>query len=737
MNRIDILDGNFRSKEPIGGVLRKKATIAVGLSLFALTGFGSAAHAQDGATDQGAKRKSEVFGETIVVTAQKRGQNLQDVGISITAYSGDQLSALGFNDSFAIVTQTPGLQVSGTAAGVVGTFSIRGVTQNDFSAAQEGPVAVYVDEAYISQNFVTNFSLFDIDRVEVLRGPQGTLFGRNATGGLVHYVTRRPTKDLDGYFEVELGEDGRRRIGGALGGGLSDAVSARISFQTNKRDGLIYNDIGRDLLDVEDYAIRGQLLFEPSSDLNILLKAQYANEDDAKGGFTKRLARPNRTFTTDPNATDIFGNGQDPDNDPFTVSYDFDAFNTVEMVDLSGHINWTIGDVTLTSITNYQDIKHGFGEDVDASPVSGFNFAQFEDVQQFSQELRVSFEGERLKGVVGAFYLDISGDYNTAQSGDAFFGPGGLYLLDALQETTTFAIFGQAEFAITEELALTAGARLNIDKKDFAFFEAGAQRFSDGFKDTDWSGKLQLDYKPNSDLLIYAGVNRGIKSGGYNQPFIVPSDLSLFAYDGEVLTAYEAGVKATLSDGLRINAATFYYDYDGYQVFTFDGVAVRLFNANAKNVGAELELIATPFEGLDLVLGGSWLDAEVRDLPAANFANGRTTPALAPEFSLNGLIRYSWPIFNGDLAVQLDASWRDDQKFDINNNDIVTEGAYAIANARVTYTGNNNAWSASIFVNNITGTDYRTYGIDLANLGFGLDVLGLERWAGANVKINF
>ena len=160
--------------------------------------------------------------EEVVVTAQKREQNLQDVGVSVTAFTGDQLAKLGFTNSLDIIVQTPGLEVSGAGGGSINSFTIRGVTQNDFAASQEGPVAVYVDEAYISTNVVTGFSLFDLDRVEVLRGPQGTLFGRNATGGLLHYISVRPSQEFEGFVDVQIGESGRQRLEGAVGGGLTD-----------------------------------------------------------------------------------------------------------------------------------------------------------------------------------------------------------------------------------------------------------------------------------------------------------------------------------------------------------------------------------------------------------------------------------------------------------------------------------------------------------------------------------
>ncbi len=275
--------------------------------------------------------------QEVVVTAQKREQSLQDVGVAVTAFSGDQLRALGLNNSIDLVAQTPGLEANGFGGGAISTFSIRGVGQNDFSANQEAPIAVYVDEAYISSNVSTRFSIFDIERVEVLRGPQGTLFGRNSTGGLVHYVTTNPSQDFGGFVDVEFGEDGRKRLEGAIGGGISEVVSGRLAFISNEDDGLIDNQFSPNSPSVrrtDDYSIRGKLLIVPSDDLSIIFKAQVSDEDASPGGYSLGLQEGT--------AADFFGYS-DADGDPYTISADFDAFQTTEITELGMTVDWDIG----------------------------------------------------------------------------------------------------------------------------------------------------------------------------------------------------------------------------------------------------------------------------------------------------------------------------------------------------------------------------------------------------------
>ena len=336
--------------------------------------------------------------EEIVVTAQKREESLQDVAISVAAFSGRQLAELGLTHATDLVKQVPGLKVSGAGGGTVTAFSIRGVTQNDFASGQESPVAVYVDEAYISQSYVTSFSLFDLERAEVLRGPQGTLFGRNATGGLVHYISRKPSQEAGGYVDLQLGEDGRQRAEAAVGGGLGESVAGRLSVLREKDDGLIKNDIGPNTMQTDNYAVRGQLLIEASPDVDVLLKAQYGKEKGPRGGYAHHVAL-NGAFVQDPTATDFFGY-RDADGDPFSVSQDFPAYYSAKVTDLLARIEWRIGDITVTSVSNYQKITHGYGEDADVSPNDVYNYEAANDVKQGSQELRAAWDTESTRNVV-------------------------------------------------------------------------------------------------------------------------------------------------------------------------------------------------------------------------------------------------------------------------------------------------------------------------------------------------
>ena len=684
-----------------------------------------------------------VLGDTIVVTAQKRDQDQQDVGISVTAYSGDQLRDLGFTDSIDLIAQTPGLEASGFGGGALNSFNIRGVGQNDFAANQEAPVALYIDEAYQSSNVTTRFSLFDIERAEVLRGPQGTLFGRNSTGGLVHYVTVKPSQEAEAFIDFTGGEQGRVRVEAAAGGGLSDTVSTRFSFNYNRDDGLLENDIGPNTVKQKNFAGRGQVLVEPTEDVSILFKVQYAEENGSPNGYSFGLP----SF----NATDFFGY-VDADGDPFTISDDFESFKNTKVLDFTGTLNWDLGFATLTSVTNFQDIEDFYGEDADASPTSAFHYTQSSIVEQFSQEFRLNFEGERHRTVIGVYYLNIDGDYSVQQFGDAFFGPDTFETL-ASQKTTTYAVFAQTEYDLTDRLAITLGARFNHDEKDYELesVDFGFPLFSDMIEESDWSGKAQLDYRATDNVLLYAGVSRGIKSSGFNLP-LTPLAVADLPFDSETLVSYEIGAKTALGDRVRLNASAYYYDYNDYQAYNIDAFFnTLLFNADAEYYGAEVEFIANPVDGLDILLGASYIDTEVSGLPtdfntldpitfaaAQNFPTGVEEAPLAPEFTFNGLVRYARPALGGTVAVQGDFNWKSDHKFNLAQSEPAFEEAYGVVNARISYTSGDERWTASIFANNLTDTRYRTFGVD-GTLFFGSseDVFGAKRWYGGNIRVNF
>ena len=757
--------------------------------------------------------------EEIVVTAQKREQNLQDVPIAITSFSGAQMNAMGIQDSFDIATFTPGVHISGNLAGQNTQFSIRGVTQNDFNDIVEAPNAVYLDEGYIAVAQGQTFAVFDIDRVEILKGPQGTLFGRNATGGLVSYISNKPDfENVGGYVDVTAGtfdvpnDANRYTVEAALTGPLSETVAARLAIRYNKQDpylkniypeGAIFNGppdgkVGQDLGDDDSIAGRLSLSFRPTDALEIQVSANYAESKVATGPYQSKstigiveggeLVNVINTPANESRLTiagdgdgganaidgsvlqpgagiglggrlvpggDFFGY-KDADGADFTFSGDF-AFEDQGDTESSGFSTRVYGDlgggIQFTSVTDFKTFEKLLFIDVDAAPVNQLaNYAAV-DASTFSQELRLNGESDRMRWVAGLYYLTID---NQSENGlkapaNSIINVGLGVPLDigvsADLQTDSYSVFGQIEYDITETVSLTGGLRVIQEEKKFdvglGFFlsqgnmtvnqgdflpnPAGAGSpffYKDDSSDTLWAGKLQLDYRPSDDLLLYAGVNRGVKAGSYNAPllgsYLGSGGDSALPYDEEVLISYEGGFKSTLGDGsTRLNGSLFYYDYSDYQAFMFVGVGGVVINADAETWGVELELQTSPMDGLDLMFNVAYFDAKVLDVPLRSgspLPPRDVKPTYAPELQATAMVRYSWSALGGQLAVQGDASYSDEFYYNLRNFDADKFGSYTMVNAMISWESSDMHWLATLAARNLTDERAGVQGFDLATL---------------------
>ncbi|MFC3052086.1 TonB-dependent receptor [Kordiimonas pumila] len=752
------------------------------------------AHAQENET----KQRGNLF-EEIVVTAQKREQSQQDVGIAITALSGEQMKRLGYTNAQEVTALAPGvstIQPNGEANYAIG---IRGVSNSDFTTNVESPIAIYVDEVYISQMSGAGFMLFDMARVEVLRGPQGTLFGRNATGGLVHYISEKPKDEFEGYGSITYGSFDRVKAEGAVNIPLSDTLAMRVSLATHQGGGYIENRVNpnADLNNANEFAGRVQLLYTPNEDFDLLLNARYGSQDIRTGFFEYVSAiNPDATPTpTEPNSN--LGGYNDTDGDVYAGDYDFAGRNDLSTKGLSATINWQIGDIKLTSITDYQQVKRDYIEDSDASPVNYFNFFLTTDVEQFSQELRLSGGTDNFNWVTGFYYLDLNisdsnGTYSPGWFDDFLpvaFGvtPADLGGTNGLlnpytTKTKSWSLFGQATYAFNEEFALTAGIRWIDENKthdyrdilvafpdtlvsgsDPATVEIGdaVLPYSGERNDGNWSARVQLDFTPNDDMLLYASWNRGVKSGGFNAP-LLPTDVlvtdQFMNYGPEKLDAFEVGMKWSINRTSRLNVASYYYDYNHCQAFSIVGLDTFTLNADCKSKGFEVEYQTSPAQGLDMLFGVGFIDAEVNNIPGVTFdvdtplgvvaaaAPGQTlTPVQTPKWNLNGLVRYEVPVGSGYLAFQADAQYRSEHFFALIESPASTEKGYTIANASITWIPEEDNWSLRFFVNNITDAEYTVQTFDLSGnidnggVFFGMieQYYGRPRTWGVNLSYSF
>ena len=729
--------------------------------------------------------------EEVIVTAQKREQSLQEVGIAVTAFTGDQLKELGVVNSTDVAAMTPGLNYTiPNAESSQINFFLRGVGLNDFADANENPVAVYVDEIYRPAMGGLSFQLFDVDRVEVLRGPQGSLFGRNTTGGLVHYITRRPTQELDGYLDVAGGSFNEVKLEGAIGGGLGDSAAGRLSVARHKHDGYTENRAGPDYNETDAIAVRGQLAFTPADGFDALINAYYSDNDAAVGAWQHQatkfdangdsvpLGPGEQTITVDCNAdgmsgaadmrpvpgADCFGY-RDPDDDPHAGDYDREGRVAVETAGAALTLNWSLNDnVTLTSITGLQNVDRLQSEDTEAGPFPLVMPTFRAETETFTQEVRVAGESERFRWLAGLYYFDnkVDGHYSLDLLNLDFLNFEAYFT----QNTQSIALFGQVEFELNADWTLILGMRGGWEEKEMDYlnedtsgfltnviglpssvaFDFDADSVGDLAKrDTgSFSGKLEIDWRPREGLLTYGSISRGVKSPGFNVGFLdsnlifASNTAETIPYDEETLTSYEAGFKSSFAGGrARLNGSAFYYDYSDFQTFRFELLNQVIFNADAEMLGAELELQASPAQGWDFILGLAVLDPEAKGIPSPLGGAFDRTLVAAPKLSATALVRYEWPALGGKLAVQAWGSYQSSVYYDIQNVSVSKQDGYGLGNLRLSYSDAAERWEVAAFVHNITDKEYLSYTFDFTGtFGFNQQAYGKPRWAGVSFRYN-
>ena len=718
----------------------------------------------------GAQQPAEgyVLLEEVIVTAQKREQSIQDVGISVTALSGDAMKALGLDNTQEIIQQVPALQLQ-TFTPAFTIFNLRGVSQNNFTDNLEAPVAVYMDDVYVASMNAISQQMFDMNRVEVLRGPQGTLFGRNATGGLIHFVSRKAdAEELNGYVEASVADFGTLGLEGAVGGALGGNVRGRMAARWETSDGYVEAGVspfteqpaaGRDTHGADGYSLRGSLQVDVSERAVVDLVASYAKDDDVPTGMyivSFAGADPGTGLGVPlPGNSPLDGGtlGGDvhkhvSDENPW---YDRETWGVTAKISVQLDDN-----KELVSITNVSDVDKFYKEDA-CGGLCFFPFTTIADFTQWSQELRLSGEAERVRWQVGAYYLDIRSDTENIVEGETITGsPLGIIPSEIYIDSTNWSLFGQVEYDFTDALTLIAGLRWSQDDKDLAF-----QQFSFNMDDQgipsgavifdleeqavgewadvpkidygDYAARLQLNWRTGEDTLWFIGWNRGIKGGNWTAAAAVTIDE--LRHDEEVLNSYEAGVKTSFAGGLaRFSATGFYYDYEDYQAFSLTGLTPQVTNSDATAVGGELELFMTPDENWDVVLGAAFIDSEVDFVPAVRPGSGTADAAFpqAPSVSLNGLVRYHWPMAGGEGALQIDGVWNSKQFMEGTNSEVSRQGAYAMFNVRASYSGER--WSVAGWLKNVTDQEYLLYNLDLGDAGFIEQVYAPPRQWGLTVQ---
>jgi len=702
--------------------------------------------------------RASVLEET-VVTAQKREENLQEVGISVTAFSGNQLRSLGMTRTVDIAQQVPGMQLQ-TFSPAFTIINLRGISQNNFQDNLEAPVAVYVDGAYIPSMNAINGQLFDIKRVEVLRGPQGTLFGRNTTGGLVQYITNGATdEELNGYAEGTLGDYDQRAVEGAIGGSLTDNWRGRLAARWEENDGYVESVTPgiRDSNGANGYTIRASTEWDITEDLLVDVRVGYAEDDDVPSGtYSINFAG------FDPN-TGLGVEAPGRLTDGWKHASTLEGSYSREATNYLGTVTWSLSESTqLVSITHYLDLEKRYLEDAGGG-LFFFPYKTPTDFTNFAQELRLSGSEARFRWQTGLYYLDMTTETDQSVQGVTILEGFGATTDSAIQTTNSkldssnWSVFGQGEYDLADQWTLIAGLRWSDDSKNidlsqvYAEQEAGiapSEVFNirnvpiddiDEIEYDDYAARLQLNYTMASGTLLYGSWNRGIKGGNWSiDPLGVVAlvDPANLKHDQEVLYSYELGFKSQ-NDWARLNSAVYYYDYNDYQAFSLLELTPQVTNSDADSWGGELELTVFPAEGLDLLLGVAYIDSSVDAVPDPFGGLNEAEFPNAPAWSINGLARYQWDMAGGTMAAQVDGVWNDEQYIEATNSQISEEDAYLVWNARLSYTTSDEAWEFAGWVQNAGDEQYRLYNLDLGLLGISQEVYAPPRWYGATVSYHF
>jgi len=728
----------------------KKTVLFAACSSLALS-FSGAALAQDAPAEQG----GDTVIADIVVTAQKRSERTQDVPIAITAVSGDSLNDRAIIDPKSLAKAVPGLNVA-TTSGYGGklNYTLRGVGLNTYSSVQEPAVAVYQDEVYVASSDGAQFSLFDTDRVEVLRGPQGSLFGRSASGGLVNYISREPGRNNEGYLTLGVGTYGARVVEAAQDLSL-DATgdnAFRGSFRYNGSDGFVHNRAGGKNLEGGDlFTGRAQLKLQPAEGLRILLKGEYGQFDsDHATGYRPfpsyadstglpQLVGPNQNIYGTPGG-DLFGY-RDTSSDFWSTNSANPSFIHTKRTVVSGRVDWDLGGVTLTSLSAY---LHGSGrglEDTDGSPTNFVTYASNLKTDEYQQEVRLGSDvSSPIKWTVGAFYFNYRVRANAAAALPIGVPPLGVtdpisFSTAADQKRHSLAGFGQVEVPLGERLSVSVGGRIERENATFNYAQAydplalttailGSPpvTFSTAnagglarIRKTYYSGGVTLNYKPTNRVLLYTSLKRGIKPGGFSTPLsgIPATD---FKFNEEKLDALEGGIKSDWLGGkLRVNASAFHYWYNGYQAVQFRNTRVVTGNTDARVSGVDLEVIFAPVRAFELGVSGGYVDAVAENIPLRGVERDRRMPN-APKLSLNAYLQYKTDVLGGDLSLRVDEIYRSKTFFEIQNSPALAQDGYHIEDVSATW--KNDDWSVTAMVSNVFARKYVAFVQDLTDFGF-------------------
>ena len=705
----------------------------------------------------------------IVVTAQRRDESAQDVGVALSALTGDELARRGVTNVNQLQFQVPSLEVVPAFGGGQPQFRLRGVGFEDYATNNTPTVGVYVDEVAYPVPAMTQGALFDIERVEVLRGPQGTLYGRNTTGGAINFISRRPTADFSAGADVEYGRYGLLKGEAFVSGPLGDTLRFRVSGLTEQGGGFQHNrTTGEELGDADRLFGRAILEWAPSSAATITLNVHGGYDHSDQTGLY--LFRPFQTRGYGGPAGPVIPADSDRTNTGWGLSSTFAALAGYDVNDKPHRDNSSWGAsltanidlssaVQLTSITAYETLDRRELADWDSSTSHESDTFWGSDVDVFSQEVRLASIGKRrLSWVVGGYYSNQKLDEVFLTDFSESLG----FITDTSyhQKAESISGFGQFNLALTEQFSVVAGARYEYEKRElrnFATAIGGTPLFTNGDRDAildEVSGKVALEYRPRDTLLFYASVSRGVKSGGFTV-YNSPNANQIDAFKPEILYAYEVGFKTDFAKAVRINGSLFYYDYRNQQVLGTivnpeRGLIGRIINAPKSEIyGGEVELTIVPTDRVRITQAIGYKYGRYKDFFDIDTTSlrqeggvyvadtidksGQAIPIA--QWSYQGSLSYTLPVgANYSVEAQGDYSFRDELPSFLGP--VYDLDERWIANATLTLRPNSGKWWIGAYGRNIFNTKYdltRNFFLPNANIASP----GRPASYGARVGFNF
>lgn len=767
-----------------------KSSLAASASAMVLLFWGGevVAQAQQSVEPPAQPQAKEGASQNVIfVTARRREENLQDVPISITALSGEDLDEQGIDDLKQLSNFAPGVEINSgrpDGGGTTAQIFIRGVGQNDFLIPNEPGVGLYIDDVYVTSSSGAVNSLGDVQSVEILRGPQGTLYGKNTIGGAIRISTVQPEFDeFSGQFKLAVGSYNRINVGGRVNIPLSESAALRVSASSKNADDLQDRPLdpsGNGQGNENQDAVRAALRVNASDSFEFTVSGDYTRirQNGPYGGniafvaggsalvdilnaehhpiISDQLGLPPGTTFDAQWATapgDVGATGPNADN------YDVWGIAAVAKLDITP-------DISIKSITAYRDVKGFAGRDGDSSPFDVLSTTSFDDNNQFSQEFQLTGSSleDRLQWTFGLYYMHQEMENRViAKLWDGLvttslpidFNARSLSTLDG----DSYAIFGQGTLDVTPELHITVGGRYSMEKRDFDtrwFFLEQPREFT--CPGVDVTGELidcestdnvftptaTIAYDVGSDVMLYASYSEGFKVGGWTPRLF--SQQSLKRFEPEKLKSYEIGAKASLLDGRgTFNIAVFQSDYSNLQLTSVQADSTGapqpvVENAGSARIrGAEVDMAFRLDSGTSFTGGLTYLDGEYRQLdPGVSFPITARLPE-TPKLSLNGSIEQSFDMNNGgNLKARVDASYRSKTYKDPGNAEVIAQKPFTLVNARLAYTSPNERVELAIFGTNLLDEIYITSGLDIVStFSFYEAYFGRPREFGAELTVNF